>query len=131
MIIIDSSYTLALVMPDESRPASMRAVLAGQLAAPMLWPLEIANAMRSSLRRRRLLAQQADALLQRIGELQVDVINPSHTSPKHHFEAAQTHELTPYDAMYLELALQWRCALATCDQGLATAAQRAGVEVLS
>lgn len=131
MIVIDSSYTLALVMPDEARPASMRAVLAGQLAAPMLWPLEIANALRSSLRRRRLLATQATDLLQRIAELQVDVVNPSHTSPKHHFDAALTHELTPYDALYLELALQWRCALATCDQGLADAAQRAGVEILN
>ena len=131
MIVIDSSYTLALVMPDERHPISMHAVLAGQLAAPILWPLEIANALRCSLRRRRLLAAQAAGLLQRISELQVDVVNPSHTSPKHHFDAAQAHELTPYDAMYLELALQWRCALATCDQGLADAARRAGVEVLS
>jgi predicted nucleic acid-binding protein len=39
------------------------------------------------------------------------------------------HDLTPYDAMYLELALQWRCPLATRDAELASAARRAGVTV--
>lgn len=129
MIIVDSSYTLALVMPDEARPVSTAAVLAGQLATPTIWPLEIANALRSSLRRQRLQARQVDDLLQRIGELQIDVVNPAHTSPKRHFDAAHEHGLTPYDTMYLELALQWRSALATRDAGLAAAAQRAGVEV--
>ena len=131
MIIVDSSYTLALVMPDEARPVSMAAVLAGQLATPMIWPLEIANALRSSLRRQRLQAAQVEGLLARIGELQVDVMNPAHTQPRRHFDAAQEHGLTPYDAMYLELALQWRSALATRDAGLAAAAHRAGVAVLA
>ena len=131
MIVIDSSYTLALVMPDETRPGSMGDVLKQRLAAPMIWPLEIASAMRSSLRRKRLREAQVDVLCARIAELDVDVISPMHGLPKKHFDAAQTHDLTPYDAMYLELALQWRSALATRDETLAAAAQRAGVSVFN
>ncbi len=129
MIVIDSSYALSLVMPDERRPSSMQQVLRDQLATPVIWPLEIANAMRSSLRRGRLVHRQVVGLFTELTELAVDVVAPGHSLPQRHFEAAQTHDLTPYDTMYLELALQWRCPLATCDAGLASAARRAGVEV--
>lgn len=131
MIVIDSSYTLALVMPDEARPTSMPEVLRQSLASPMIWPLEIANAMRNSMRRGRLQGAQVDDLCERITQLEIEVVSPAHDLPKKHFDAAQAHQLTPYDAMYLELALQWRGALATCDAGLAAAAQRAGVTVFS
>ncbi len=131
MIVIDSSYTLALLMPDETRPASMAAVVGEPLAAPTIWALELANALRTSLRRGRLRAAQVDELCVALGEFEVDVLAPPHGSPRKHFDAAQAHDLTPYDAMYLELALQWRSALATCDAALAVAAQRAGVAVYS
>jgi predicted nucleic acid-binding protein len=129
VIVIDSSYALSLVMPDEQRPASMRQVVRDQLATSLIWPLEIANAMRSSLRRGRLVQRQVLGLFAQLAELEVDVVAPGHAVPQRHFEAAQLHELTPYDAMYLELALQWRCPLATRDAGLASAARRAGVAV--
>ena len=45
MIVLDSSYTLALVLPDEERPGSTHEVMASPLASPMIWPLEIANAL--------------------------------------------------------------------------------------
>jgi len=129
VIVIDSSYTLALVMPDERRPASMAQVMQDRLATPAIWPLEIANAMRSSMRRRRLARSQVDGLFTQLSILEVDVVSTGHALPQRHFEAAQVHDLTPYDAMYLELALQWRCPLATRDAELASAARRAGVTV--
>ena len=129
MIVIDSSYALALVMPDEARPASIGDVLPQSLATPTIWPLEIANAMRTSLRRGRLEAPQVEVLCERLSELEIDVVSTVHDSPAKYFEAAQAHGLMPYDAMYLELALQWRAALATRDATLAAAAQRAGVAV--
>ena len=54
MIVLDSSYALALVMPDETRPASMAQVLPQRLTAPFIWPVELANAMRNAVRRARL-----------------------------------------------------------------------------
>lgn len=129
MIVIDCSYALALVMPDEERPASMLAVLRESLAVPVIWPLEIANALRTSLRRGRLQERQIAGLCADVGDFEVEVMAPSHAQPKRHLDAALTHDLTPYDALYLDLALQRRCALATRDAALAAAAARAGVTV--
>jgi predicted nucleic acid-binding protein len=129
LIVIDSSYTLALVMPDESRPLSRDEVLARRLTTPAIWPLEIANALRSSVRRRRVQPAEIDALCWKLDGLKVDVMQPTHISPKRHFDAAQAHDLTPYDAMYLELALQLRSGLATRDATLAAAAHRFNLPV--
>ena len=127
MIVLDSSYALALVLPDEARPPSMLTVLGARLAAPMIWPLEIANALRTNLRRGRLGESSVDELCRRLAELQVDVIAASHVQPRRHLDAAQTHDLTPYDATYLVLAQQLSAALATRDANLASAARRAGI----
>jgi predicted nucleic acid-binding protein len=131
VIVLDSSYTLALVMPDESRPPSMAKVMFDRLAAPSIWPIEIANAMRNGVRRGRVRADEVVGLCADIAEFDVEVVPAAHHDPQRYFEAAQAHDLTPYDAMYLELALQRRYALATRDEALALAARRVGVEVYS
>ena len=130
MIVLDSCYALALVLPDEQRPASMAAVLAERLVSPMIWPLEVANALRTNLRRGRLDEPGAGKICQYIADLQVDVISAAHQLPRRHFEAALAHDLTPYDATYLVLAQQFSSPLATCDMNLARAARRAGIPVL-
>jgi predicted nucleic acid-binding protein len=131
LIVLDSSFALALVMPDEAQPVSMRTVLEDDLAAPFIWPLEIASALRTNVRRGRLTESAAEALFKRIANLKVDVIAPSHNVPQRHFEAAREHDLTPYDASYLTTAQQFTAALATRDQALAAAATRLGIAVHS
>ncbi len=131
MIVLDSSYALALVMPDEQRPASLGRVLDARLFAPAIWPLEMASALRNGVRRGRLLEGQIGSLCADLEEFEIDVVAPTHTLPQRHYDAAQSHALTPYDASYLDLALQRRCSLATLDQALAAAASRAGLTVLS
>ena len=105
MIVIDASYTLALVMPDEERPRSMAEVVTARLGTSTIWPLEIANALRTSLRRGRVLAADIDLLCQRVAELTIDVVAPPHVLPRRYLDSALAHELTPYDATYLDLAM--------------------------
>lgn len=131
MIVLDSSYAMALVMPDEARPPSVTTVLADELAAPFIWPLEIASAMRMNIRRGRLTADDSDALFKRIASLRVEVLGPPHALPQRHFDAAFEHDLTPYDATYITMALQFSAALATRDRGLAAAAARVGIPTFS
>ncbi len=129
MIVMDSSYALALVMPDESRPASVSQVMQDRLLAPFIWPVEIANAMRNAVRRGRLLEDEVSGLCADVGEFDIEIVAPWHDSAQRYFEVAQAHQLTPYDAMYLDLALQRRCALATRDEALRQAARNVGVPV--
>ena len=129
MIVIDSSYALACVMPDEVRPAGMGAVLSEALLAPFLWPLELASAARSAVRRKRLDAAQARSLCVKLLDLDVEVVRPWHDEPLRYFDLAVSHALTPYDGVYLDLALTRRCPIATRDVALIAAAERLGLQV--
>jgi len=130
-IVLDSSYAMALVLPDEAPPASGAAVLAQALIAPHLFPVEIANASLNSVRRRRYPPEDADQVCRLVESLQVDVVAPSEAGPSYYARLALAHGLSAYDALYLDLALVRRCPLATADVRLAAAARKAGVEVLA
>ena len=130
MIVIDCSFTMAMVLPDESRPGSMRKVATGRLLAPALWPLEVANALRNVVRRGRLAEPDVANLCNRLDAYEIEVQGSGDASVRQRYLASLTHDLTAYDAAYLELALHRRCPLATLDERLAQAAARAGVAVL-
>jgi len=129
MIVLDSSYALALVMPDESCPASMPQVLGERLLAPFIWPLELANAMRTAVQRTRLREHEVTGLCADLEAFDVEIVAPWQQAALRYFEIARAHDLTPYDALYLDLALARRCALATRDQRLISAGRRVGVAV--
>jgi predicted nucleic acid-binding protein len=131
MIILDTSYALAMVMPDEARPATMASALETRLVVPSLWPLEVASALRNSVRRGRIKPEQVAPICAALDPFEIEVAAATHQQIFRHYELAQSNALTPYDAAYLELAMQRRCALATLDKALAAAASRLGVRVLS
>lgn len=128
MIVLDCSYTMAMVMPDERRPGSLKITEEARLFAPSLWVFEVANALRMAVRRGRLPAEQAAALSMRIEDYGVGIDSADATVHQRYI-AAQTHDLTAYDASYLDLALQRRFALATLDERLAGMARRLGLVV--
>ncbi len=131
MIVLDSSYALALAFPDESPPRSRDAVLAQPLIAPHIFPVEVANAALNSVRRRRYLPQDAERICTVIEALAVAAEPPPPVGPAFHLRMALAHGLTAYDALYLDLAQVRRSPLATCDAALAAAARKAGIEVFS
>ncbi|MBL8313528.1 MAG: type II toxin-antitoxin system VapC family toxin [Rubrivivax sp.] len=130
-IVIDTSYALACVMPDEHRPAGMRAVLERELIAPFIWPLEVASAMRNGVRRRRFDLAHARGLCSHVVALEVELVPPRANDPLRHLELSTTHDLTPYDALYVDLALSRRCPIATHDSRLIGAARALGIEVVN
>ena len=130
MIVVDCSYALAMVMPDEQRPASLAQVASGRLIVPPIWPFEVANAFRSAVRRARFTGEEMLAVCGRIEALQFELASLHDAAVRQHYLASVSHGLTAYDAAYLELALQRRGPLATLDVGLARAAAQAGVEVI-
>jgi predicted nucleic acid-binding protein len=131
MIVLDCSYTLAMVMPDEVRPASMPEAAAGRLLVPSIWPYEVANALRNGLRRQRVSAEQVAVVCTRLEDLRIESMAGADIDARQRFVAAQTHGLTAYDAAYVELALTMRCPLATLDANLAEAARRGGLRVVN
>jgi predicted nucleic acid-binding protein len=130
-LVIDCSVSVAVLYPDEADPSAiaiMRTAAEHGALVPSVWPLEMANTLRMSVRRGRL----TEAVRLRIKrDLEAMAITIDDDAPRHAFDSiydlAETYELTVYDAAYLELARRERCSLATLDQALRRAATRAGV----
>lgn len=130
-LVIDASIVLSWYFKDEQTretQAVLREVVERGAVVPGLWRIEVANSFRSAVRRRRASQDQRDAALANLAELAIDT--DQHTS-LHAWGAtlalADRHDLTPYDASYLELAQRQRLPLATLDSALRMAAVREGV----
>jgi predicted nucleic acid-binding protein len=133
--IADSSVGVAWTIASQARDDTdllLEQVTAGaSLVVPVLWPLEIANALLVLLRRKRILAkehQQALAALANLA-LVVDDEGPRRAWSDISTLAAE-HGLTVYDATYLELASRRRLPLATLDTALRKAAQACRISLL-
>jgi len=129
-VVLDCSYALACVLPDEPKPASMAAVLGEVLYVPFIWPIEIANAIRSAVRSKRLDASGASSFIGQVASLGAQVVSPWHDDAARYLDWAMQHDLSACDAIYLDLCLGERKRLATCDRRLARAAERVGIRTL-
>jgi predicted nucleic acid-binding protein len=132
-VIADASFCGAWVLEDESSAdaeALLQAVESGQatLLVPSLWKYEMLNLLRSACRRGRLEAGDANAAqlaLSRVPLEQVDV--PDAIAEAEILRLAQAHNLSAYDASYLELAIRFRAPLRTADSALKRAARECGI----
>ena len=105
-------------------------VVAGGAIVPPLWRLQVANALQRAVRRRRIDRTWRDNALSELGALPIDI---DRDGEAHTWTAtltlADTHDLTLYDATYLELAQRRRLPLATLDGALRNAATQLGITV--
>lgn len=129
--VVDASVALAWGLPDE-RSAYADAVIEkmseGAILVPALWGIEVANGLLMGERKKRILPQQVSAVLSFLDML--DIVRDSSEAagpPIRAVTLAREHELTVYDAIYLELAVRRQLPLATLDKKLANAANRIGV----
>ena len=111
---------------------TLRRVAADGAIVPSLWRLEVANVLRNAVRRGRCEEAYADRCLQRLARLRiaVDAETDLHAWGETR-RIAGKHNLTLYDAAYLELALRRQWPLASCDTALVNAALIAGIDVLA
>ena len=132
--VIDSSITLNWLLYDEHTPESdelFDSVTDQGAIVPTLWRLEIANALQVAVRRKQIDAAYRDRCIQKLQRLPIEV-DPE--TDKQAWSAtlqlSERHNITVYDAAYLELALRCGIPLATRDQRLARVASEAGGKVL-
>ena len=133
-LIIDSSVTLAWVYSDETTPAVshvLQLVSSDGAWVPALWRLEVANVLQMGVRRGRHDAAFRDATL---SDLSLLPLSTDNETEKHSWGAtlrlSERHQLTVYDAAYLELAQRRRLPLASLDEELRAAAKREHVALL-
>jgi predicted nucleic acid-binding protein len=126
-LVVDASAAAAWLLPDEDGAAGRAAAADAALDAPWLFWAELRNILIVSERRGRLPAGAAEAFLAATADLGIRLhADPSESEV---LRLARAHDLTVYDALYLELALRLDAPLATRDRRLAEAARRAGAAV--
>lgn len=92
-----------------------------------LWLYEVGNALSTAVRRKRLKRDDAEAAMDLVSSVPVKVIHFGWLETRAAFRLAQTHELSVYDASYLQLAQQLKTPLLTLDSNLRKAAEKLGL----
>ena len=132
-LVLDSSVAIAWCFPDEQDIYSqsvLDALSSEPAIVPELWHLEVTNTLLVGERRKR--STQANTVTW-LGFLALLPITVDEETKIHavgnSLSLARQHNLSVYDAAYLELAMRRGLPLATLDDKLKTAAQVVGVRL--
>jgi predicted nucleic acid-binding protein len=131
--VLDNSVVTGWYLADQANAytESIGALLQNDKAlVPALWQLELANVLKTACTRGKLSLDAARQILDTLGLLPIDIDTGPSLGQRQLFELAVRHQLSSYDAAYLELALRYGIPLATQDQQLKAAAIAAGVKIL-
>jgi predicted nucleic acid-binding protein len=130
-LVLDCSISLSWFFPDEKTAfteAALDLVALEDCWVPAVWRLEFPNALLVAERRRRLSREERHQVLDEASRLRlrVDAAVPELRTIS---DLAERHDLSTYDAAYLELAVRHGATLITLDKDLAAAAAQSSVQV--
>lgn len=134
MIVVDASVALAWCLADEADEYAERTlerVVGEGAAAPAHWPIEVANGLLAAERRGRIDEADLARVSKLLNDLGIEIVPVELTTALSVLETARAHDLSAYDAAYLDLAAFRGLPLATLDRPLVTACRNAGVELAS
>ena len=134
--VVDASVAIAWIHPTQATgqtDAMLDAIAEGAtIDVPALWPLEVANALIVLVRRRKLADDERVAGMEWLRGLRIRIDHEmSALAFSRLSELAAVHQLSVYDAAYLELAARRKLKLGCKDGPLRSAARRAGVALWS
>lgn len=132
--VVDASVTLAWCFADESSEMADRVLdqlEREEALAPAIWPLEVANGLRTAERRGRLDLADVAQIRELLTALPVEVEGvPLDAALGEVADVARRLDLTAYDASYLALAARRGFPLATADDRLRRVCEQAGVDLV-
>jgi predicted nucleic acid-binding protein len=133
-MVLDASATMARFHANETTNAIIAVfdeIKKSPAWVPPLWKIEVANVLQRNVRKGKYDTTFCDLTLFDLSQLniRIDLAAPQHlwTETIH---LAHRHNLTVYDAIYLELAVRRSLPLATLDADLRNAAKAEGVPLL-
>lgn len=134
-LILDASMAIAWLFDEERTPtteAAKHRITREGARVPSIWRLEVANVLRSALRRGRCDEAYAGASLDLLSRLLIAVDGETDARAWADTRSLSLAEgLTLYNAAYLELAIRAGGALASLDVDLVAAAGRRHVAVVT
>jgi predicted nucleic acid-binding protein len=129
--VVDASVSIGWIIKNQVTDytaAAERSLASAQVHVPALWWLEMTNILRTGCRRRTITSLEAHGFIKVLGSLPIRV-EPLEGRASELLGLALRHDLSSYDAAYLDLALRLQLPLATQDAALREAALASGVGV--
>jgi len=131
--VLDCSLCVSWLFPDENdayAESILTSIRQCEAFVPQLWHLEIANTLLNGERDDRLSVAELQEGLSFLRSLFITTDSRTNEAAwDDTLSLARKHDLTVYDASYLELALRHNLPIATLDKPLAKAAKKCGVEI--
>ena len=132
-IVIDASVALAWCFPDEASDYADGVLVALEdrtAMVPAIWSLEITNALLVGERRKRIRQPEARRFVELLKGLSIlEDGQPFADTVSNILPLAREHDLSAYDAAYLDVAVRYGAPLATLDKALQKAGRAAGVKI--
>lgn len=131
--VLDCSITMAWCFEDESNDYtdSILENLKKAIAiVPTIWPLEVANVLLLSKKKKRITEVQLASFIDALSVLPISIDSSTGSRAIHSvFALADQLDLTIYDATYLELAMREKIPLVTLDKELIIAANKLQIPI--
>jgi predicted nucleic acid-binding protein len=132
-LVLDASTAIGWMVDAPAPRVALRAfqlLQSGTIGVvPDLWYYEVSNALITAERRGRVSVQVVSSHISDLERLS-GFLELSPTTPSELIAAARQSGLTAYDAAYFALALRRNLPLATLDDKMRAAAERAGIDLL-
>ncbi|MBV8458304.1 MAG: type II toxin-antitoxin system VapC family toxin [Acetobacteraceae bacterium] len=132
--MLDASVMVAWCFRDEATPATaalLESMDCRTAWVPGVWHFEVANLLTQAERRGRVTEQSCATFIDILNALPIEIdVDPYARALGPIRNLARVHNLMPYDAAYLDLALRRMLPLATRDRHLQRAATAAAIVLL-
>jgi predicted nucleic acid-binding protein len=126
--VMDCSITMAWLFREEATPRTEQLLdcLSSETAVvPAWWALEVTNVIAIAERKRRITTSRSQGFLHELSELGIEYDDLGAARAfSHVLTLCRSHQLTSYDALYLDLAMRRGLPLATLDMSLRKAARK-------
>ena len=126
--VIDNSVVMSWCYEGEASAYAqsvLEALVEGAALVPAIWPLEVGNALLVGEWRHRITQAEVIRFLNILSSLSISVEQESPDRMlKEIIALAKDHQLSTYDASYLDLAMRTGLPLATQDEALLKAAKK-------
>ncbi len=132
--VVDNSVVMAWCFQDEASQyadAILGSLEVFKAIVPSIWPLEVGNVLLVTERRKRLSEADSARFIALLTELPIMIEQESPDRMMREILAlAREHQISSYDASYLDLAMRKGVPIATLDDGLIKAAERSQVPIM-
>ncbi len=132
--VIDNSVVMTWCFKDETSKytdAILDTLEFSTAFVPSIWPLEVGNVLLVAERKKRLSEADSTRFITLLAELPILIEQePPERMMRDILALAREHQISTYDASYLDLAMRKGLPIATLDKGLKKAAKRSQVSIL-